>query len=206
MAVVVPEQIRSIDPWSENRFSDNYNLRHRLLTKGEDVVVHNDSFALSIIDSTTLRIGPGIAIKDDVAIHIYEYQDIDLYASTDGYGVDSDPPIHLSAVDYTTHVMLKYQYARSMPAPSASYRFIEDVATYFTSAMYMYLGYLTISNKTITEVHPEGIMVPFPGGTTYRRITINPYTGYSRINGGVVRPEVDGGGGPAGWYEEWSYY
>jgi len=208
MAVTIPDQLRSIDPWSESRFSDNYNLRSRLLTKGNDVVVFKDSFALSIADSTTLTVGPGIAIKDDAMIHITEAQSINLYGTgggvATGYGVDADPPIHYSASDYYTYLVLNYRYARSMPSPSASYRCIEDMATYFTTDNHMYLGKLLIRNKKIILVSQLGVKI---SSTVYRRIVVQAENGFSSVNGGVVRTAP-----PEGAYvdidvfEEWEHY
>lgn len=206
MSVTIPEQLRSIDPWSESRFSDNYNLRSRLMTKGEDVIVFKDSFALSIEDSTTIAVGPGIAIKDDTMIHITESQSIDLYngGATTGYGVDKDPPIHYSATPYYTYMVLNYRYARAMPSPSASYRCIENLSTYFDEVSHMYLGRLTIVDKAITQVTQLGVSLL---STIYRRILVQAEYGFTGVNGGVVRTEppledyVN-----TDVYEQWEYF
>ena len=206
MPVTTPEQLRSIDPWSESRFSDNYNLRSRLLSKGQDVVVFKDSFALSIADSTTLTVGPGIAIKDDAMIHITESQDIDLFNAgvADGYGVDVDPPIHTPGSTYYTYLVLNYTYTRSMPSPSASYRCIEDLSTYYNPVNHMYLGRITIDDRVITDVTTLGVNLL---STIYRRIVVQAEYGFASVNGGVVRTEP-----PledvsyTNVYEQWEYF
>lgn len=205
--MTIPNQIRSVDPWSENRFSDNYNVRSRILTAGRDSVVYLESFAITKTGDTTITIGPGLAIKDDVLIHILETTTIDL-ASIQGYVIsgEGEPPIaDPLADDVVLHICLHYHYSRSIPAPTAKFVIIKNPNEHFTEVNHMWLGRVHVTNNVITQCTKLAYRTPDTElGTVYERRTIDPLLGYTQVNGGVVRPAVPGGT-PVGWYEEWQY-
>lgn len=203
---VYPQQLRSVDPWAEGRFSDNYNLRSRVLTRGIDSIVYLDSFAMAETGTTSFSIGPGIAIKDDVMIHIQEATTINLAAES-GYvfGSEGEPPLSDTLGEMDIHVCLSYKYNRSIPAPAARYTLIKFPELHFDPEVHMWLGMIHTIAGVISEVRTEAIRIPDNvGGVIYRRHYIDPLSGYTTVNGGVIRPEIPGGT-PDGWYEEWQY-
>ena len=203
---IIPQQLRSVDPWSENRFSDNYNIRSRMLTGGADSIVFLESFTITQTDDTIITVGPGVAIKDDVLIHITETVTMNL-AVNQGYSYNNEgePPITDPDGDYVLHLCLNYHYARSIPAPQAKYVLIKYPNTHFSTINHLWLGRITVVGGIITDCSTLAIRIPDTDlGTVYERHTIDPINGYAQINGGVVRPAVPNGT-PDGWYEEWQY-
>lgn len=215
---IIPQQFRSIDPWSENRFSDNYNLRSRMLTGGHDCVIFLDSFNMAITSSPpsppVLVIGPGLAIKDDVMIHILEDTTMNLTVA-EGYvynNIGDTPIIPMNALQ-GLNIVLTYQYARSMPSPTATINIIKDnlMLSIFRPVKHMWLGRIIVVNQQVTEISRAPIrfpLAPIPNPDTrtiYYRRTIDPLLGYTTINGGVIRPLI--AGDPvvnASWFEEWT--
>lgn len=120
---VTPNQIRAVDPYSESRFSDNYNLRSRMVTGGRDVILFPDSFAITWTpDSTSFIVGPGIAIMDDVLVHIMEDTEFDLSNDTNAMidNSQSSPPIPTDETsEFQLKLCLQYKYARTIPPQSA---------------------------------------------------------------------------------------
>ena len=71
-----PRQIRSIDPTSHKRFSDSYNLRSRILTNGEDVIIHpSRSFKFSFRDNVTFIYDSTGTVIDEEPIDFFSYVD-----------------------------------------------------------------------------------------------------------------------------------
>jgi len=71
-----PRQIRSIDPTGHRRFSDTYNLRSRILTDGEDVIIHpSRSFKFSFRDNITLIYDSTGSVIDETTIEYFNYLD-----------------------------------------------------------------------------------------------------------------------------------
>lgn len=122
MPLTAPTQIRSMDPYSSSRFSSTINRLSRLISGGQDLILfQEDSFLATRQDWRTLRLVPGIAIKDDALIHITANYDLDF--SDNSYYVDINGAMESAAWYY---VVLDYEYARSLPTPQAYYRIIRD--------------------------------------------------------------------------------
>ncbi len=94
----VPTQERTLDPFSSNRYSSSYNRFSRVITRGVDCILFNDiSLPITRTDDTTITVGSGICVKDDVVIHITQddYQidmtnwDFYVDANTGGNPMDS---------------------------------------------------------------------------------------------------------------------
>ena len=202
--MAVPTQSRSVDPWSENRFSNNYNLRSRILTRGIDAVLYQESFDVIKSTDTSIIIKPGLAVKDDVLIHILEDATANMLTD-EVYMIpeEVEPPINVLIGTYIVHLVLEYVYARSMPAPAARYKLLRDVAN-FNTVKFMWLAGIKITDGIIVSIYKEGVRIPdVVGGTVLSRRTIHPINGYARINGGVIRPDTTGG--TVDWYSEWNY-
>ena len=139
---LVPVQERSVDPYSENRFSSVINRFTRMVTNGENIIMFPDkSFKLRWIDSTTISIGAGICIKDDVMIHIKEDYELDF--TNNEFYVDSSGSLQEEG---TYYIVLSYMYQRSLPSPQAYYKIIRDVDTIYRPYInrYIFLGAVTV--------------------------------------------------------------
>lgn len=121
MALQVPKQQRSVDPYSDNRFSQIINRFTRIVSSGKNLILFpDDSFKMIRYDWGTVKITPGVFVKDDVLIHITEdfYLNLtDNESYIDGIGMDREGYYYL---------VIKYSYVRSLPAPQATYRIFKN--------------------------------------------------------------------------------
>jgi len=157
MALTAPIQERSVDPYSNRRFSSILNRMTRIASTGEDVILFpNQSFALTHTNWYEVKITPGICIKDDVLIHVTE----DYYINFANNNYYIDPAGTMSEVGYY-YIVLQYLYARSLPTPKAWYKVIRDNSAYYTGHEheYIFLGSARViwnggeSRYEITTVH-----------------------------------------------------
>jgi len=207
MSITVPSQLRSVDPWSENRFSDNYNIRSRMITGGKDLILVYDSFKILQTGDYTVTIKPGVAIKDDVMIHIMEDANIDI-REDEGYMVTGQlgPPRREGVYSqYYIHIFLNYTYARTQPPNEASYELIrsgvanESFLQRYTSIKHMWLGCMLIENRVIKSVNQSSIVFIEGDDTVVeliRRYYHGPFGGQMNINCGTIRDD-------GLWYADW---
>jgi len=157
MALIAPLQERSVDPYSNRRFSSVLNRITRIASGGRDVILFpNQSFRLTFLNYKEVEVSNGICIKDDVLIHITEDFNLD-FSDNDYYVDDSDA---MSTVG-TYFIVLSYIYARKLPAPVAQIQIIRDTGSpgpdpvyalglYYkqegihTSSVYIFLGSVTV--------------------------------------------------------------
>lgn len=177
MAVTAPSQERSLDPFSESRYSDRVNRMTRMVTEGRDVVLFPEqSFSFSKKDDNTLTIGQGVAIKDDVLIDIPEDYDLDL---TETYYYNDSAS---ALVDGIYLVVLEYIYDRSFPAPTAYFKVYTDRTNYDAdSDDCIFLGTITITGGVLTTTFSECHSTP----TEICR-PVNQESGLAYLDGGVV--------------------
>ncbi|MCK5016123.1 MAG: hypothetical protein KAS32_03545 [Candidatus Peribacteraceae bacterium] len=151
MGGVAPTQVRSVDPYSEQRFSSVINRMTRIITNGEDAILLPDtSLVPSKLDFETVSLTSGICIKDDVFIQVTEpFTQLD--ANDAVYYVDN----YLGGtggMDSTGvyYIVIDYSYERSLPAPVAHYRFIKDLASFYDGfeSKYIFLGIANIIYNT----------------------------------------------------------
>lgn len=167
MAIVTPDQIRSLDPYSDHRFSNTINRFNRIFTGGEDTIMpfDNQEFTLTkkTLDGTdtiadviytwsankSVQVGPGIVIKDDTLIHVknsayLDFTDPDIYAgSGTGYNLFDSTGKYFILIDY--------QYTRSIPAPTAKYVVLKPSkrSTFLSNrALYVYLGTANVTGTS----------------------------------------------------------
>lgn len=199
---IAPTQTRSVDPWHENRFTNTYNLRSRLFTGGQNVIVFPESFKLRVTDpvSTSFTIDPGIVIASDVLIHVTELKTIDLGTEASGLLIDSPGTAPIPYVqslnpseDVYLHVVITYRYARSIEPQVAQYNIICDLDN-FNDSKHTYVGRLKIDHdslKVVIAQNTPGITQSEEDGeeviTIVKPQVVDPISGYSEINGGVVR-------------------
>ncbi len=169
MALTAPAQERSIDPYSNRRFSSVFNRITRVASTGIDVILYpTQSFKLTKLNWKEVKVDSGICVKDDVLIHITEDFYIDF--SNNDYYID-DTGAMTSASYY--YIVLQYLYARSLPAPKAWIRVIRDITSLYTNHehQYIYLGSaLTVWNagesryEVSAVYHNTPIERPIPVG------------------------------------------
>lgn len=184
---IIPQQIRAVDPYSESRFSDNYNLRSRMVTGGRDVILFPDSFAITQNpNKTSFTVGPGVAIIDDVLVHVLEETEFDLSADTDAMMDASQvsPPIPEGETgEFYLDLYIYYKYARTIPAPVAR---------------------LGLIRRGLTDpVIDPGDMLPIAYITvkvTITNIIQPPALWDTDVNCGVIREGTLG----LAWYMEWT--
>lgn len=140
----IPNQVRSIDAFSDSRFSSVFNRLSRIVTAGNDVILFpNSSYQFSIFSPLVLRITPGICIKDDVLVHTVSNFDLD-FTDADNF---VDPNVILAGAPTSYYIVLEYRYARTLPAPKAVYKIVKDITAYYTpyKHRYVFLGQVDIS-------------------------------------------------------------
>lgn len=180
MALTAPTQERSVDPYSNRRFSSVLNRMSRIASTGEDVILFpNQSFTLTRTNWYEVKVTPGICIKDDVLIHITE--DYYINFANSNYYVDESGAM-VSEDDY--YIVLQYLYSRSLPAPKAWYKVIRDISSLYTGHehQYIFLGAANIVWNA-GEVQYEVNTVSYTDGSITRPITVGDWM---RIDGGEL--------------------
>jgi len=195
---VIPNQIRATDPWSENRYTDHLNLRSRIITGGNNIILRNNSFSLGInAEDNKVTIGPGICVIDDVFIHVYEEFEMDP-TDTNYYFQDSSP-----ISDGILLIYFFYRYHRSLPPSSLSCGFknIDKVPMNLgNQKTTIFLGYAKLEEGIIIEVGRGPIEVN--ESYVYTPVSEIPCLRID-LNGGVICRES-----PEGefiWIDDWIY-
>jgi len=176
-----PLQIRSSDPWSENRYSNNLNLKAQILTQGKNRILSNNSFVLSIKDSTTISVTNGMCIIDNVLIHVTNSFDLKINDPT-SYFSDST-----QINNGVLHIYFQYRYSRSLPAPSLSCGF-KNVKIESNSDV-LWGGYAVIKDGAVIKVGRDDSTI------LNNCISLN-------INGGVVCRDINNPNTFV-WVESW---
>lgn len=145
MALIPPNQLRTTDPYSEDRYSSFINRFTRVWTRGRNVIIEpHDSFQVSVT-ANDLTIDPGLFVKDDALIHIDTQYVLDA-TTNDSY---EDPTGAMTTDDYYI-LVVKYNYTRSLPAPQAYYKIIRDETIYTGNLSdYIFLGSFYVSGGAI---------------------------------------------------------
>jgi len=139
MALTAPAQERSVDPYSNRRFSSVFNRITRVASTGIDVILFpQQSFKITKLNWKEVKVEAGVCVKDDVLIHITEDFYIDF--TDNDYYIDESGA--MDPVGYY-YIVLQYLYARSLPAPKAWIRVIKNTEALYTSSTsrnYIFLG------------------------------------------------------------------
>jgi len=142
---VAPTQERSVDPYSNNRFSSVINRLTRVVTGGKDIIIFpNTSFRIRKSEDpekqyTNIVISSGVAVKDDVLIHITQ-EDYELDLTNNDNYVDKDGGMTSAGFYY---IVLYYVYATRYPHPNAYYKVIRDISL-FDPERHLFLGGIEI--------------------------------------------------------------
>lgn len=145
----VPVQNRTVDPFSDYRFSSAINKFSRIITGGEDVILNEEySFPLTLSSWRHVTIGPGICFKDDVFIHMTDSFDIDF--DDNAFYVD-DHGAMISEGYY--YILLAYKYRRSMEFQKANIKIMRDnIHARYTNQRkaYIFLGTAKVAYNNVT--------------------------------------------------------
>lgn len=172
MAITIPEQIRSVDPYADHRFSNTINRFNRIFTGGNDTILPFDDKEFALIKQTSsgtetisgtvytwsankaVKVGPGMCIKDDMLIHIMNSSYVNFTDPTNYVGSGTGYNSFDSTGKY--FILLSYTYARSIPAPQASIVIAKQRNEFLNNRdRYIYLGTATVgftSTFVITDV------------------------------------------------------
>lgn len=180
MALTPPNQLRTTDPYSEDRYSSLINRFNRVWTRGNNVILEpQNSFNVTLDDANTLTVDAGIFIKDDAMVHVDTSYVID--ASSNDYYEDGTGA--MTTLGYYI-LVVKYNYTRSLPSPVAYYKLIRD-ETIYTGALtdYIFLGSFYVNGSLEIE-----LTIPFytnhpghPGDSDFER----PYVDHV-VDGGEL--------------------
>jgi hypothetical protein len=137
----VPTQTRTIDPYASYN-SDVANRQIRSITNGDDCLLVVNPIDVSIDSSSTIICSAGMAAKDDVLIETsslsIDMTDLDYY---EGGVIWSVAGYH--------YVVLKYDYTKVAPAPTASIYILlpSERAAYISDpSSYVFLACLDVSS------------------------------------------------------------
>ena len=172
MAITIPDQIRSVDPYADHRFSNTINRFNRIFTGGEDTILPFDDLEFNLTKQTSsgtetivgtvytwaankaIKVGPGMCIKDDMLIHIKNSSYVNFTDPTNYVGSGTGYNSFDSTGKY--FILLSYTYARSIPAPQASIVIAKQRNEFLNNRdRYIYLGTATVgftSTFVITDV------------------------------------------------------
>lgn len=178
--MAAPKQLRSLDPFSDNRFSSTINRLSRIVTGGDDVIFHPEaSFLFEMVDYRTLRVNPGLCNKDDVLIHVTEPYDLDFMNGE--FFVDSDVGMDTEGKYY---ILLQYSYFRSLPGPKAYIKILRNIDQNYIPYVHRYL-FLGLANVIFSSSNMRYEIVSFDYEDKIRNI----YRKYPKLSPDVV----DGG-------------
>lgn len=151
MSGIAPKQIRALDSYFTNtRLPSSVNKLTRAITGGNNVIINPvESFILlkPIIGlgekNIKVSISPGVAIKDDVLIHILEQYDLD-FTIENNY-IDEVGGMIENGLYY---IVLYYFFLHRYPNPKAYYKIIRNTEL-FDPFKYLFLGGVYVKNGEI---------------------------------------------------------
>jgi hypothetical protein len=159
MANIYPDQLRTVDPYSEYN-SNVVNRLTRIVTSGRNCLRNLPALQVTRVDESTVQISTGMCFKDDVVIEIENVFDVDL-TDLDFY-IEGGP-----AFDETGYyfVLLNYIYEKAKPAPRAAVSILKpsQLSAYDTS--YLFLACLDV--ETNPSPPPGQRIKPVSGVLSY---------------------------------------
>jgi hypothetical protein len=175
----IPSQIRTIDPYSSYH-SNITNRLTRLVTKGDDVILDENSVLLETIDSTSsvyeITVSTGYVIKDDVLIIFDEEVTVDFTNNDfypDGIVEWDEEGIYYLTVDYI--------YQKTKPAPQAGLIILKPSQTSLISSnRYLFLGAIDVEDIG-GSLSITGIYDYDPNNSTIKREYSSVYQSSSKI-------------------------
>lgn len=175
MSVPIPNQIRTLDPGDENRYSHTLNRFTRIFTGGTDVLLFPDESFQATLDGTSnftaINYSPGKFIKDDVFVEMTESYSLDF---TDNNNYLDEIPGLIS--DGWYHVLLWYNKTYEYPPPNFYFKILKNRSLYWNyNSNYLFLSAVRIiqnpldsSNYIISD--SNGSILDYdPDDSTIRR-------------------------------------
>jgi hypothetical protein len=176
--MAIPTQVRSVDPFSSYD-SDNVSRLTRIVTSGEDKIAQDGQLEPSIagLSVSTINITQGIAVKDDILIHITADFDID---TTDPFNYADQALLNYPTVD-EAYIVLQYQYIKTPQAPEAQILLLNDVADYDPD-LHIFLGKAHFDSATTVD------LITLSDGSVVRPIAnlCDAYTDQDAIDAQVI--------------------
>lgn len=184
MPVTPPIQERSVDPYSNNRFSSVINRLTRVVTGGKHLIIFpSTSFLISKSSTpeTSVLISSGVAVKDDVLIHVTE-EDFELKFDVNENYIDNVGGMTIEGLYY---IVIDYVYTRTYPHPKAYYKIIKDKKL-FDAKKYIFVGgvYVISSNDILIIDQTKEFIYIDPQKPSVRREGEN--VSLDCIDGGIL--------------------
>lgn len=156
-----------------------------------------DGYSPGPVPSTSLYVGPGFLVRQDMLIHVQSNTKISL-TDTDNYIGDDESKWGLTrvgTVDGTSGnskmymLLAKYTYARSSPAPYLTYVIANDRNAYLNNKNdYLYLGSFEVELKTSQGFNYLGVTNIYTSDT-------DENNGNARIERPMYQPIISGADG-----------
>jgi hypothetical protein len=145
--MAIPTQERAVDPFSSYD-SDNVSRLTRIVTSGEDKIAQDGQLEPSIpATGSIVDVTQGIAVKDDILIHITS--DFQLDAS-DPFDFQNNSLLNYPTVE-ETYIVLQYQYVKTPQVPEAQVLFLNDIADYDPD-LHIFLGKAHFDTATTIDL------------------------------------------------------
>ena len=172
MGNIYPDQLRTIDPYSEYN-SNVVNRLTRIVTTGRNCL--RKLGALQVIQTgvLTVQISTGMCFKDDVIIELQNPFDV-LFTDSDFYPEGYDTGI----IDGYYFVLLDYIYEKAKPAPRAAVSILRpDQLTSYDSTSYLFLACVHITSAVIDVVlsASPALLLPIEGHREYAPFYVGVY-------------------------------
>ena len=174
MAGITPDQTRVVDPFASYG-SNVVNKISQIVTHDSEGMLTVPSLQVvlnSVSPTTTVDVKPGYVIKEDVLIRITADHSVDFTDNNNWI----DPPAFGFTGGYS-YLVLKYEYAKSRPAPQATIRILQpdDRSDLATDSTLLLLKVVRVdSSQNIISLHDYD---PTPGLNQNARQYIKYYAG-----------------------------
>lgn len=163
---MIPIQERAVDPFSSYE-SENVNRLTRVLTAGEDKIARDTDLFPTKASDTIINITDGVAIKDDVMLHIEDTVGLDGFQTLD----ITDPLNYILQAGETSlmeapfpavaYLVLQYVYVKTPQVPEAQILILKHPED-LNPELHIFLGKITFSaTNVIQSIDPEDTSV-FP--------------------------------------------
>ena len=146
--MAIPTQERAVDAYSSYD-SDNVSRLTRIVTSGEDKIAQDGQLEPSITGAgaSIVSITQGIAVKDDILIHITADFDLDL---TDPFNYSGQALLNYPTVE-ETYIVLQYQYAKTPQVPEAQVLVLNNISEYDTD-LHIFLAKVHFDSVTTADL------------------------------------------------------
>lgn len=178
---MIPVQQRAVDPFSSYH-SDNVNRISRIITSGEDRIIRTTDLLPTYASSNSIKISDGVAVKDDVTLHIKNNSGIGFSViecdNSENYIPSSTSPTSnifefngyypSDTINSRAYIVLKYKYLKQSTPPEVELMILKDPND-FDEDLYMFLGMVYFSAPQ-TIVDPILLVDSVPSTPIQRKV------------------------------------